>query len=205
MSKYNDNSESYFAESAKHGVQNPPKAREPLKVTGRLAQFIDTWKVLTGDTWILNTIKGYAIPLKGKPLQSQRPLEGVFSKEQTALLKEEIKSLLEKGAISHCRETSGFFSTIFLAPKKNGQLRPVINLKHLNHWVESPHFKMEGIPTLRDLIRQGDWMVKVDLKDAYFTIPIHPHHQPLLRFVVEKSSIISLAFPSVSRVLHGHS
>ena len=32
------------------GFKSPPKAREPLKVAGRLAQFIDTWKVLTGDT-----------------------------------------------------------------------------------------------------------------------------------------------------------
>ena len=120
MSEYNDNSESYFAKSAKHGVQKSTKGKGAFKVAGRLAQFIDTWKMLTGDTWVLNTIKGYLIPLKGKPLQSQRPLEGVFSKEQTVLLKEEIKSLLEKSTISHCRETSGFFSNIFLVPKKNG-------------------------------------------------------------------------------------
>ena len=50
-------------------------------------------------------------------------------------------------------------------------MRPVINLKQLNQWVETPHFKTEGISTLWDLLRVGDWMVKVDLKDAYFTIP----------------------------------
>ena len=64
-------------------------------------------------------------------------------------------------------------------------MRPVINLKALNQWVETPHFKMEGLATLRDLLRQGDWLVKVDLKDAYFTVPVHPDHQSFLRFVVE--------------------
>ena len=59
-----------------------------------------------------------------------------------------------------------------------------MNLKKLNEWVIPQHFKMEGMGTLRELLRMDDWMVKVDLKDAYFTIPIHPNHQPYLRFTV---------------------
>ena len=65
-------------------------------------------------------------------------------------------------------------------------MRSVINLKALNKWVETPHLKMEGLPTLKDLLRQGDWLVKVDLKGAYFTVPVHPDHQPYLRFVIEE-------------------
>ena len=64
-------------------------------------------------------------------------------------------------------------------------MRPVINLKKLNEWVKPQHFKMEGIGTLKELLRVNDWMVKMDLKDAYFTVPIHVDHQPMLRFQVE--------------------
>jgi len=67
-----------------------------------------------------------------------------FSQEQAALMQEEVESLLQKGAISLCPNTlEGFYSTLFLVPKKNGQMRPVISLKQLNKWVEIPHFKME--------------------------------------------------------------
>ena len=67
-------------------------------------------------------------------------------------------------------------------PKKDGGQRPVINLKNLNSFINAPHFKMEGIHTLKSLLRKGDWLVKVDLKDAYFSILISRQHRRFLCF-----------------------
>ncbi|XP_044147245.1 uncharacterized protein LOC122935540 [Bufo gargarizans] len=61
-------------------------------------------------------------------------------------------------------------------------MRPVINLRALNSVVRYRHFKMEGIHLLRDLLVPGDWMVKLDLKDAYLTVPIAAASRDLLRF-----------------------
>ena len=71
------------------------------------------------------------------------------------------------------------YSNIFLVPKKDGGQRPVINLKAFNDFINPEHFKMEGI---KDLLEPKDWLTKVDLKGAYFTIPIHPTHQNDLKF-----------------------
>ena len=77
------------------------------------------------------------------------------------------------------------YSNMFIVPKKDGGQRPVINLKHLNEFVKSKHFKMEGLHTVKGLLRQHDWMAKVDLKDAFFMVPIAPQHRNQLLFRLE--------------------
>jgi hypothetical protein len=41
---------------------------------------------------------------------------------------------------------------------------------------------MEGMHIVRDLLQKNDWMTRIDLKDAYFSIPINPQYQNFLRF-----------------------
>ena len=72
--------------------------------------------------------------------------------------------------------------TNLLGREEGGGQRPVINLKALNMFVKHEHFKMEGLHVLPDLIQQEDWMIKLDLKDAYLQVPIHTEHQHLLQF-----------------------
>ena len=56
--------------------------------------------------------------------------------------------MLEKQAIEKTTPKGrGFVSTVFLVPKKDGGQKPVINLKSLNRFVHTEHFKMEGIQT----------------------------------------------------------
>ena len=71
---------------------------------------------------------------------------------------------------------------LFLVPKKGGGHRPIINLKKLNEFVPHHHFEMEGIHMLKDLLKQGDFMAKIDLKDAYFARPISDPDKKYLRF-----------------------
>ena len=56
------------------------------------------------------------------------------------------------------------------------------NLKSLNQFVVPHHFKMESIRTLEGVLQKDDWLLKLDLKDAYLSIPIHQNHQHFLRF-----------------------
>jgi hypothetical protein len=52
--------------------------------------------------------------------------------------------------------------------------RPILDCQRLNQYIQCEHFKMEGVPALRELLEKDDYMCKLDLKDAYTVVPIHP-------------------------------
>ncbi|KAL0157249.1 hypothetical protein M9458_048495, partial [Cirrhinus mrigala] len=77
---------------------------------------------------------------------------------------------------------SGFYSRYFIVPKKDGGLRPILDLRLLNRSVKRLKFKMLTIKQVVSQIRSEDWFVTIDLKDAYFHVSILPHHRKFLRF-----------------------
>lgn len=94
-----------------------------------------------------------------------------------------IKELLQQGAIVQCNSSPDqFVSRIFLANKPDGRKRFILNLKHLNTYIDAPHFKMEDIRTALRLVQKDCFLASIDLKEAYFHLPIHPDHRKYLRF-----------------------
>ena len=65
-------------------------------------------------------------------------------------------SMKSKGAIKKITDKSpGFYSHLFLVPKKTGDLRPIINLKLLNNHITKEKFKMEMQCAIRIVLTKG--------------------------------------------------
>ena len=112
------------------------------------------------------------------------------TQEKAQCLRNEITSFLNKGAVEELDTATlspGFYSRIFMVPKKDGTFRPVFDLKSLNVYVRKEKFKMTTPRAVTHVLHKGDWVVSVDLKDAYFHVPIHRKSRRLLRFAVEGS------------------
>ena len=95
----------------------------------------------------------------------------------------EISKLLLKGVIERTGHTgNGFVSNVFVRPKKDGTYRMILNLKSLNDFVVYQHFKMDNILTALKLMGPKCFMASVDLKDAYYSVPIALEDRKFLKF-----------------------
>jgi hypothetical protein len=157
----------------------------PQAVAARLKLFAARWPAVTSDQWVLEAVReGITIDFVSEPIQKFLPPQITMSVEMSAVCDAEVRELLSKRAISEVTDGSpGFVCSFFCIKKKQpGQFRPIVNLKPLNKFIRYQHFKMENLESVRFLVRKGDWLAKVDLKDAYFTVAVKKSHHKFLRF-----------------------
>ena len=113
-----------------------------------------------------------------------------MSSSEILTVDKEICKLLRKKVTV---ETSGcegdFVSPVYTRLKKDGNRRMILNLKQLNSFVVYQHFKMEGLENVLDLITPNVWMASVDLKDAFFSIPVHLEYQKYFKFYCQFQGI----------------
>ena len=76
-----------------------------LPVAGRFDHFVENWRVLTVDQWVLNTVRGFLIPFREEPKQDQVPHPYQYPADQLTQLREELALLISKGAITRLEPT----------------------------------------------------------------------------------------------------
>ena len=144
------------------------------------------------DAWVVEALRvGYRIPFDRRPSLSERPLSLPAYSPQSikgVALTQELQNLLRKGAVEPAPQSPGFYSRLFLVQKASGSWRPIIDLSTLNDYITSSHFHMKTPQSVLRSIRPGDWMISLDLQDAYLQVPVHHDSRRYLRFVVAGKS-----------------
>ena len=106
-----------------------------------------------------------------------------FTLAKQSIIDDEIAKLLAKKTIKPSQhECIQFISPIFTTPKKDGSHRLIFNLKVLNRSVAYYQFKMDTLETAIRLMTPGCFMASIDLRDAYYSVPIASEHQKYLKF-----------------------
>ena len=183
----------------------PPLPRFPVQffegpVGGRLQHFASNWALIGDDPWVLSVLSsGYYLPLEGVVPLTSSPPPGLGYSPGHPLFDEtlrQLENLLSKGAVEPVADDSpGFYSRLFLVPKKTTEWRPVIDLSALNKYMDPPRFRMESLGSILSGTRPDQWATSIDLRDAFFHIPVAPRHRKYLRFSVAGRSFQFKALP----------
>lgn len=149
-----------------------------------MKHFLKNWIKITSDPTILSWVEGYKIAFTSKIEQTSIPSEPHWSEIESSLISCQISELLEKGVIEKCESCEGqFISKIFLRQKPDASYRLILNLKKLNEFTKTEHFKLEDWKVVQKIVSKNCFMATLDLKDAYYLIPIAGQDKKYLRFV----------------------
>lgn len=144
---------------------------------------MDQWIKLTSDPEILKIVTGIELEFMDEPVQNNILNQCSFNEKEIGAIDAEIRKLLDKRVIVESEyENEQFISPIFLRPKKDGKYRLMCNLKYLNQYIQYHHFKMDSLFSVLRMITPGCYMASIDLKDAYYCIPVSKNYQKYLKF-----------------------
>ena len=120
-------------------------------------------------------IKRLELKFLSEPVQNRVLKDTDMSKKGKILVGQKMQELLRKGAIiNHTNQCQQPFSE---GKRRWVVLLVFVNLKSLNQFLPYHHFKMEGFCQVNELLKKGDFMVKLDLQGAYFSVPLQRRFQ----------------------------
>lgn len=107
-----------------------------------------------------------------------------------------VTDLLRKKCIRELGQTEqGFFSRVFLVPKRSGGFRLVIDLSQLNKYIATTTFTMDTLAKVKAVAEKGMWATSIDLSDAYHHIPMAEVAHKYLCFEVNGKRYCFLVLP----------
>ena len=141
---------------------------------------VKNWKKFTSDKYILDIVtNGLQLDFKEFPKNRQYQSR-TLKNDELDIAEADVDKLLGKQVICESERERN----VFTRNKKDAGKPMILNVKECNTFITYCHFKMEAINYVIDIVRPNMYIVSIDLKDEFYSIPIHPGHQKYLKFVV---------------------
>lgn len=156
------------------------------KVGGKIQRSKKQWKQLELSREVKEWLNfGAPLALKEKKPHPRIVKVVRSSKEAEKVLRDHVKEQLSLGFITKCEEPPTIVSPIFAIPKREkGKWRIILDLRYVNSFQQPRSFKTETIDSVKQQVRNGDWMTKGDLKHGFHHVGMRPEHSKYLGFQV---------------------
>ena len=172
----------------------PEELKQNVPPGGRISHFVQSWEKLTKVEEILEIVKGYKIPLLRTPVKDtspgKNPLNKPLKENQKFVVEKEMKEIFGDGSNKESLATqrsacSKSISEQSFSYKEKRLGLPSGYKSENSESVSYIHFKVESLQALKYMLKERDYMCKIDFKDAYFTVPLDKSCRHLVRFLWE--------------------
>ena len=152
---------------------------------GRVTACGAEWAKIKSDPYILRNIRGFQLEFTETPKQERPPPE-IFGTRKVFCQGRDRnfawKRSLSEGKTRDRRVCIQYF---LREKREKGKYRMILNLKHLNKFVEKQHFKMDTLQTTLALVTPECTFMSFDFSDAYYSCSVFYPHRKYLRFTFE--------------------
>ena len=156
--------------------------------------FVEKWQKITSGENIPDIVQHCHIEFinNENPVNTKIPNCHFNSKEEE-IIALEIQKLLDMKVLKEVQHhPEEFLSQIFLRPKKDGEYRMILNLRKLNERIKFYH----TFETALKLIKPDCYMASIDVRHAYYMVPVAEAQQIKLRFVICNKVYQYVALPN---------
>lgn len=119
-------------------------------VGGQLRLFAKEWDKTSASQEVKTIIrKGLTLCFAQDALQQKKKRQMLsFNKQQEAAIDQEVQEMIQKQAATITHTLEGLFlSEVFTRPKTDQGYQLILNLKPLDNFIKTKHFKMESLKT----------------------------------------------------------
>ena len=107
----------------------------------------------------------------------------------------QVEGLIAKDVVEEAKGKV-YLNRLFEVPKKDtDEMRLVLDTSSLNKHIKAIPFRMVSLKQVRMSLFKHAYVAAVDLKDAYWHIPIHPRYRKFLAFAANKKLFCFKAMP----------
>ena len=121
----------------------------------------------------------HSIPLLDDVPVAKHPYK--LSHKKREIVRAQVADLLKKDIIEPCH--SPYASPVLVIPKKDGSHRMVLDYRELNKISVKRRWPLPRMSDILDRLTDANWISRLDLKHAFYQIPLNPQDRHKTAFV----------------------
>jgi len=152
----------------------------PGSVSGRIGRCYSNWERIKASPFVLGIVKeGYHLPFLSLP-NPFLAKSNQSSLREAPFVEDTIEQLLLDNCIKEVSTPPTCLNSLTVA--SGHKLRLVLDLIHVNKFLQIVKFKYENLKTVAELFEKDFYFISFDLKSGYHHISIHEDHFTYLGF-----------------------